>query len=305
MEQAIQVQNLSFSYSTRKVLHDTSFTIPKHGITSLIGPNGSGKSTILKILLGLYTQQAGTVIISPNPKTERNSIAYSPEVYALFKDSTVLEYLMLAGQLRGMKITESKNASKDFLHKIGLGKIKHTPVYSLSKGNSQKIQLVACLISQPKLAILDEPWSGLDPENQEKTTQLLVEASNAGATVLLTGHHMGMIERASKHIIAIQDGRVIASGTPEELLRKILPDKNLTLTYSTGTCRPQQFKDIPVVWDQQGLNAKLIIRTGMDIGIIISEARKYGNIVDINTSVGTLHDAYMSMYGDKTKYEDA
>ena len=115
MPNAIQIDKLYFSYNTIQVIHAASFTVPKQGITALIGPNGSGKSTILKLILGLYVPQAGNIIADPDPKSDRNLISYSPEVYSLFKHATVIEYLMLSAQLRGMKIRESKLAGKAFL----------------------------------------------------------------------------------------------------------------------------------------------------------------------------------------------
>jgi len=300
MECAINVENVSFSYDGRKnAVSDASFYAPKEGITALIGPNGSGKSTLLKLILGIYESQSGKIKSTPDPRKERDAISYSPEVYALFPHSNVMEYLMLAGQLRGMRMGESRTAAANMLKSVNLEHLKKCNTHTLSKGNRQKIQLIACLVSRPKLAVFDEPWSGLDPENQEQMATLIIDAANAGSTILLTGHHMGMIERTCHRIVAMRNGSVVISGTTDELLKRLLPTKKLFMSFSKPVHhRPQNFGGFRSEWDTLSLTANVEVPSGADMSPLITAASACGEIVDISTEIGTLHDAYIALYKD-------
>lgn len=308
MIDAITVVGVSHSYDGRgKAVDDASFSVPQGGITALIGPNGSGKSTMMKMILGLFELQSGVITTNPNVLVHRNSVSYSPEVFSMFPHATVTYYLMLAGQLRGLGIRASRMAAGEILEKVGLTALGKLRIFSLSKGNRQKIQLLACFVSRPKLAFFDEPWSGLDPENQEEMAKLITESAAGATTVLLTGHHLGMIERTCSSIIAMKLGKIVAHGTADELLRRMLPNKQLAVSFAHAiTAPPATLGGFEVKWDTLACNAMVQIPAGADMSPLISAAGACGRILDINTRAGTLHDAYLTLYRDVlTNDEDA
>jgi len=192
-------------------------------IHGLLGPNGSGKSTVLKLILGLLHPTEGSVRVmgeSPRQVAARNRVGYLPEESQLYKHLTAVETLGFYGKLFGMSGKLLKDKSLELIEMVGLTDAAHRPVGQYSKGMTRRIGLAQALINDPDLLILDEPTAGLDPLGCRQIKQLLKQLAKRGKTVLISSHLLADMEDVCHRIVLLNNGRELASGRIEELLKK-------------------------------------------------------------------------------------
>lgn len=224
----IRIQNLVKEYATVRAVDDVSFTVQAGGIVALLGPNGAGKSSLVRMLVGLTEPDSGSieidwdgVIFSHLPD---GSFGYLPEDRGLYQDRTLRQNLMYIGQLRGLSKAQINQQLDHWLTRFDLTDRANEHLKQLSKGNQQKIQLIATLLHKPPVVILDEPFSGLDPVNQEHVLDVLKTLKAEGVTILLSAHQMDLVERLADHFILMNLGQVIASG-PIDAIHEQLADR--------------------------------------------------------------------------------
>ncbi len=180
-------------------------------ITALIGSNGAGKSTAFRIAVGLLEADAGSVLWrgEPLPKALAQSrIGFLPEERGLYQEAHVEPLLRYWGTLRGLSLAASASASGRWLERLGLWSKRKQLIRNLSKGNQQKVQLAACLLHEPDLLVLDEPFSGLDPENQELVCGVIQAQRDRGAIILMSAHQLPLVERLADEVVLIAMGKV-------------------------------------------------------------------------------------------------
>jgi ABC-2 type transport system ATP-binding protein len=203
-----------------KALRNLSFSIDEGGLYGLIGPNGAGKSTAIRIMTGLIKATEGKVDVlghSPQDAEVRPLVGYMPQEMALYQDLTVRENLEFFGKLYSIPKNDLKRRIADLLDFVELSRWGKTIVANLSGGMKHRTSLAVALLSKPKLLVLDEPTVGVDPELRASFWQRFEEMRNEGTTILLTTHYMDEARRCEK-IGLINHGRLIAEGTPKELL---------------------------------------------------------------------------------------
>jgi ABC-2 type transport system ATP-binding protein len=192
-------------------------------IVALLGPNGAGKTTLIRMIVGIFRPDEGTIRFARNgasaDRPDPASIGYLPEERGLYRDLAVLRTLTYFGVLRGMSRGQAESRSRDWLRRFDLLDRAAEKLEALSKGNQQKVQLIASIVHSPTLAIWDEPFSGLDPVNQEVVLGMLRDLKAEGATVLLSAHQMELVERVADRAIVIHRGREVASGSMDVLRR--------------------------------------------------------------------------------------
>jgi ABC-2 type transport system ATP-binding protein len=196
---------------------DVSFDVRAGEVFGFLGPNGAGKTTTLRMILGITRPDAGRVVFDGRDGVDPVRVGYLPEERGLFGDAPVEDVLEYLGTLRDMTPRAARAAARAWLERLDLGARRRDKVAALSKGNQQKAQFAGAVMHRPALAILDEPFSGLDPLNQELFLDLIRELRDQGTAVLLSAHHLDLIERLADRFFLIARGREVLAGTLAEM----------------------------------------------------------------------------------------
>lgn len=221
MTELLDVHNVKKSFSTVKAVDEVSFRVGKGQIFALLGPNGAGKTTIVRMLLGLIQPDAGEIRYSFGGQNAGGvnaaKIGYLPEERGLYQDRPVLQTLTYLGALRGLSRNQAREAAAFWLRQFHLGDKSSQKIQTLSKGNQQLVQIIAAILHTPDFLILDEPFSGLDPLNQDFVIDIIRQLCEQGMTVLLSAHQMSLVERIADFVFLINGGREVKSGSLDEL----------------------------------------------------------------------------------------
>jgi len=218
----IQIRNLSKSYGSKLVLKHLTLDIYPGQVIGYIGPNGAGKSTTVKILTGLIPDFDGEVLINglnmaDNPQEIKKLIGYVPENAEIYDVLTPMEYLDFIGKLYGMEEALLLERAEKLLIAFGLAAVINDRMDTFSKGMRQKVLLIAGIIHDPKIIILDEPLSGLDANAVIMIKELIMRLSQDGKTIFYCSHMMDVVEKVSDRILLISQGDIIADGSFESL----------------------------------------------------------------------------------------
>ena len=222
MDAAIQVRNLRFGYDGAEVLHGISFDVFPGEVTGLLGPNGAGKSTTLKIITGILKFTQGDVEVCGNRLPDqafevKKHIGYVPESAELYESISALEFLQLCGRLHEIEESALQVRIDALLESFGLSAQRRQRLGAYSKGMRQKVLISAALLHYPSVIIMDEPLTGLDVESAIMTKDLLASLAAAGRTVLYSSHVLDVVERFCDRVIIMDQGNIVADGTPEGL----------------------------------------------------------------------------------------
>ncbi|MFT4976723.1 MAG: ABC-2 type transport system ATP-binding protein [Myxococcota bacterium] len=217
----IEVQSLSRFYGDHAAVKDVSFSIAENEVVGFLGLNGAGKSTTLKVIAGLIPPSSGTVIVDGVDVTlahvsSRARIGYLPEEPPLYKEMTVTEFLTFLGQLRGMSTAKLRERLPHVIATCQLEGVEHRVIGELSHGYKKRVGIAQAIIHQPRLVILDEPISGLDPR-QISEMRAVIRGLAAEATVLVSSHILSEISQTCDRLLVLNEGRLVAQGTEAEL----------------------------------------------------------------------------------------
>lgn len=223
----LSVNNVTKRYRTVTAVDAISLDIQPGKIQALLGPNGAGKSSLVRMLVGLTHPDQGEIVVENNGQTidlTYHDFAYLPEDRGLYQDRSILDNLNYIASLRGLKLSDIRGDIDSWLERFELTDRKDEPLRQMSKGNQQKVQLIATLLHDPQLVILDEPFSGLDPVNQEHVLTVLSELRERGKTVVLSAHQMALVERLADTMLLMNKGRAVAQGSLQEIRNTLLPE---------------------------------------------------------------------------------
>ena len=215
----LQVEHLEKSFGDYKAVADLSFEIQAGSIMGLIGQNGAGKTTTFRLILDFLKADKGRVLWNGQPISakEYDIIGYLPEERGLYPKVSIEEQLVFFAELRGKKRKEILPKIDEWMERFQVKGKKTDKVKSLSKGNQQKVQLIATLIHEPKLVILDEPFSGLDPVNAELLKDGIIQLKKQGSCVIFSSHNMDNVEKICDHLIMLNNGRTVLNGKVHEI----------------------------------------------------------------------------------------
>jgi ABC-2 type transport system ATP-binding protein len=224
-EPAIFVQKLRKSYSTVVAVDDLSFEIPRGEIFGLLGPNGAGKTTTIRMLMDIIKPDSGEArVLGEPPGQSRRRVGYLPEERGLYRTLRVIECLGYLGELKGMSRSAARQRATQLLEQVELAEWGKRKVDELSRGMQQKVQLIASIIHDPDLVILDEPFQGLDPVNAEMVRGLIRDLRAQGKTVVLSAHEMSQVEMLCERIVLINHGRAVLDGRLAEIKQRFAPN---------------------------------------------------------------------------------
>ena len=222
----IKVENLTKKYGELAALDGVSFEMQEGEVIGVLGPNGAGKTTLLRILVMFLEPTSGKVEIDNldlgNPLYQqdiKSKIGYLPENAPLYEDMTVWEYLSFTGKMQGIKKNNLSEKILNVLEKCGLKDKQNTEISILSKGYRQRVGIAQALIHDPKIVILDEPTTGLDP-NQRIEIRDLIKEIGKSKTVILSSHVLSEVQATCSRILIINKGKIVADDTPEKLENK-------------------------------------------------------------------------------------
>lgn len=218
----LELRGVSKSFSGISVVRSISFTAKAGEVTGYLGPNGSGKSTTMKIITGLIQASTGKVLFEGRPIAEnllgyRKSMGYVPEEPHLYTHLSGLEYLVMVGQLRGLPDNIASRRIEGLLHLLGLRADRHVSIASYSKGMRQKVLLSAALLHDPRLLLLDEPFSGLDVGASLILRSLIQELARRGKVILFSSHELETVERVCSRVVILHRGAIVADDSIQSL----------------------------------------------------------------------------------------
>ncbi|MEM9225615.1 MAG: ATP-binding cassette domain-containing protein [Pseudomonadota bacterium] len=217
-EYPLEMVHASKWFGGFRAVHDLNFVVPQGASVGFLGPNGAGKSTSLRMALGVLSPDQGeTRLFGQRPNLETlKRVGFLPEERGLYKKMSPRQIITYFARLKGMSGRDAKARADELLDTMGLGEFSRTRVSRLSKGMAQKVQILSALAHRPEFLILDEPFSGLDPVNQQALEDLIVEEHKRGATIVFSTHVMEHAERLCEKIVMMARGRKVLDGTLDE-----------------------------------------------------------------------------------------
>lgn len=257
----LETQHVKKYFATQKAVDDISLGVAPGSIFGLLGPNGAGKTTLLRMITGIIYPDSGEIIFDGkkfNPLTDIERIGYMPEERGLYKKMKIGEQALYLAQLKGLSKSNATRLIKEWFSKLEMESWWNKKVEDLSKGMTQKLQFVTTVLHNPKLIILDEPFSGLDPVNSNLIKDEIFNLAKNGATVIFSTHRMEQVEEICDHIILVNKGQKILDGTVKDV--------------------KQQFKEnlFKISFDAMPLN------TNNDAFTIVKQNEDYSLVVKIN-----------------------
>lgn len=221
---AVEATGLTKYFEIYKAVDQVSLQVPAGSIYGVLGPNGAGKTTSLRMTLGIIDPDAGTsrLLGGHKPRSVRHRIGYLPEERGLYPGMKAREAIAFMGALRGLDWSEGRRRAATFMTELGLERVIDSKIRKMSKGMAQMVQLIGSIVHAPDLIVLDEPFSGLDPVNQERLEMLVKRERDRGATILFSTHVMAHAERLCDRLAIIARAQRRFEGTVDEA-RALLP----------------------------------------------------------------------------------
>ena len=216
----LELQNLKKYYATQKAVDDISFSIPQGSIFGLLGPNGAGKTTLLRMITGIFYPDSGNILFEGkkfDPAKDIPKIGYMPEERGLYKKMKIGEQALYLAMLKGMSRTDAIKKVKEWFVKFEMQSWWNKKVDDLSKGMSQKLQFVITVLHEPRLLILDEPFSGLDPVNSNLIKDEIFKLAQKGTTIIFSTHRMEQVEEICDKIVLVNKGKKILDGSVKQI----------------------------------------------------------------------------------------
>ncbi|MBK8141750.1 MAG: ATP-binding cassette domain-containing protein [Chitinophagaceae bacterium] len=233
MPSILELQNLKKYFATQKAVDDISLNVERGQIFGLLGPNGAGKTTLIRMITGIFYPDEGQIIFDGkkfDPVNDVGQIGYMPEERGLYKKMKIGEQAMYLAQLKGLSHKDAMAKIKKWFIKFEMESWWNKKVEDLSKGMGQKLQFVTTVLHEPKLIILDEPFSGLDPVNSNLIKDEIYNLAKSGSTIIFSTHRMEQVEEICNHIVLVNKGKKILDGTVKQVKQEF--KENL---FSIGT----------------------------------------------------------------------
>jgi ABC-2 type transport system ATP-binding protein len=240
----LEVNDLQKTFATQIAVDKVSFQLGKGSIFGLLGPNGAGKTTLIRMITGIFYPDAGEILFEGRPFDPMNDalrIGYMPEERGLYKKMKIGEQALYLAQLKGLSYSDAMQKAKEWFVKFEMQTWWNKKVEDLSKGMGQKLQFVITVMHEPRLIILDEPFSGLDPVNSNLIKDEIYALARKGATIIFSTHRMEQVEEICDHIILMNKGQKILDGSVSGVKQQF--KENL---FRIGLGRPLTEKDATV-----------------------------------------------------------
>ena len=265
----IVVEHIAKSFGETQAVKDVSFSVRPGEIFGLLGPNGSGKTTSIRVILDIYQPEKGTVEILGGPMNEEklNQIGYLPEERGLYQDVELSRNLTYLATLKNMTREEIDQKLPVWLERFDLSDHQKKKTKELSKGMQQKAQLIAALIHDPEIIIIDEPFTALDPVNTQLVKDLLIDLRDEGRTIMMSTHQMNQVEQLCDRLVLIDHGTVLLEGDLKEIQTQFATNQVLIQTDSE---LPENIKGVQSI-QEEGLYYRLTPADGLSPRVVLQE----------------------------------
>ena len=302
MEPLLSLSHLVKHYATQKAVDDISFDIQKGSIFGLLGPNGAGKTTLLRMITGIFYPDGGEIKLDGkhfDPLLDIREIGYMPEERGLYKKMKIGEQALYLAQLRGLSKADAMVKIKYWFEKFEMQSWWNKKVEDLSKGMSQKLQFVITVLHEPKLIILDEPFSGLDPLNANLIKDEIYNLAKKGSTIIFSTHRMEQVEEICDHIVLVNLGKKVLDGSVAEIKQQFKE-----YIFAIETSHPELIKDntLFTIMDKADKNPNKIL-VKLSHAVASNEVLKYLieqqiPIVSYNEVLPSLNDIFIQLVED-------
>jgi ABC-2 type transport system ATP-binding protein len=299
----LSISHLRKQYSTVLAVDDVSLEVKRGEVMGLLGPNGAGKTTTIRMILNVITPDAGTITFDGKSFDDsiRNTIGYLPEERGLYRKSKLINALMYFASLKGIAATEAKRRAYEWLKRFDLLSYYDRKIEELSKGNQQKVQFVISILHDPKLVILDEPFSGLDPVNQILLKDILMELKQQGKAIIFSTHQMDHAEKLCDAISLINKGKVVLEGGISEVKSRY-GNKTITIEYDGDGSFLSSLASIRTAHVYENY-AELILADGEQPHRVLRELTERLAIRKFETSQPSLNAIFLDIVSGEQKLE--
>jgi ABC-2 type transport system ATP-binding protein len=301
----VECRGLCKDFNQHRALINLDLEVEKGVVFGLLGPNGSGKTTTIRIALGILNPDAGDVKVfgEGSPLSHRKRIGYLPEERGLYPRMKVREQLAFLGAIRGLDYKEADRRASSWLEKLGLADRAQARTNELSKGMQQKIQFASAVMHEPKLIVLDEPFTGLDPINARMLKELLLEQKDKGVTIILSTHRMDEVEAMCDSISLVHKGERVLHGKLSEI-KASYGRNSVSIEYGG---EPDCLKDLPGVLsvNDSGRSARFRLEKGADTQKLLRELLARTKIESFVVDEPHLEEIYLEKVGHSVVQTDS
>ncbi len=289
----LELDGLTRAFGPVVALDHLSLRVAPGELVGLLGPNGAGKSTAIRMVFGLLRPHAGEVRWEGRPVTqaERRRFGYLPEERGLYPKMEVHEQLVYLARLHGLDAAAASAGTDGWLARMGLSDRAHDNVEQLSLGNQQRVQLAAALVHDPVLAVLDEPFAGLDPVAVDVLSATLAERTAAGAAVVFSSHQLDLVEDLCQAVVVIDHGRLVMSG-PVRQLKEGSGRRRLRVRVDGGGPAWAEGLDGVTVTSHGDAGTTLALSPGTDPLAVLDRARAAGAVSDFGLELPSLSELF-------------
>jgi ABC-2 type transport system ATP-binding protein len=298
MTPSLELRDIRKKYGDFTAVGGVSLAVAPGSIFGLLGPNGAGKTTTIRMIMDIIAPDAGEILLFGRHRRPEDlrRIGYLPEERGLYRKMTVTDQLLFLGEIRGLKRSELLPEIARWLERVELAKWAKSKVEELSKGMQQKIQLIGTVLHKPELLILDEPFSGLDPLNQELFKELLVDYRSQGKSIILSTHGMELAERTCDHIALISHGRVVLTGELRAIKRQVAGNSY----YVVAEGELERVKALPGVEQAVAQNGalKLLLRPDVEGSEILRQMVQFLHVREFRSEEPELEQIFLKAVRD-------
>ena len=293
----LKVENITKYYNKTKAVDNLSFTVEKGEIFGLLGENGAGKTTTFRIILGLINASSGNVTLDGKKidYSLTDKIGYVTEERSLLTKMTVKDQILLYGVLKRMSEDNILKEMRKWLKKFQISDYENRKIKELSKGNQQKIQFIAAVINKPKLLILDEPFSGLDPINVEILKKAIIELQETGCSIIFSSHQMEQIEDFCEKLVILSHGKVVVAGYLKDIKNEYRKKNILLRGDNLPLDKIRKLKGVISLEEHRG--EYLVKIESLDIADSIFKIVKDYNITKYDVTEPTLNEIFIEKVG--------
>ncbi len=307
MEIILKVDRTVKQFGKLFAVNNLSFNINKGEIFALLGPNGAGKTTTVRMIMNIIKPDEGNIefnfpLENKLDMLHASKLGYLPEERGLYQEIAIIKTLEFMGIIRGMNKLSANKSANYWLEKLELADRKNEKLSSLSKGNQQKVQFISSIIHNPIFAVLDEPFSGFDPINQEFFLGIIKELRDKGTTILLSAHQMHLVERIADRVLLINNGKRIEYGTVDEIKNNYSTTEKLTLNVIENSNLEFLQNDDAVEKIEFSNNSeiRLFLKKNKSLSGLLAKAAANYNITSVKSEHISLHDIFI----DKVKADN-
>ena len=290
----IELKHVSRNFNNTVAVDDLNFKLSSGETLGIIGQNGAGKSTTFRMIMGFIEPSEGQILVDGKLVNEkiRNSFGFMPEERGLYQNETIINQMTYFGELHGMNHLDLRINLRKWMKKLDVVGDFNDKIKDLSKGNAQKIQLIAVLMFEPKLIILDEPFSGLDPVNASLLNDAILELKSKGSMIVFSSHSMDNVEKVSDKILMLKHGKTVLNGEIKDIFKDFIR-KYLTINGIENIDFFKKYNGVSDIQQMKNGNIKMkLVNEQMGRVIFRDIVKEYGYIPLFNQSYPSLEEIF-------------